>query len=245
MKRSFIRYDLDRSYQYNEYKKAIAYANEYIHVNGMREQKEKLNNTLKIYNQDIENIIKPERELENNKYLQWEIWNKAKKICMDIMIYFIIGTIIFWILGIVKESVFSLLGLLGFIISVMILFATLISKVMESLYASIYRKYINIIIDKINERNVKFEHDAHQYYRVMDNLYLQSLDPMHREMVLMHREQMEYQKEMKSLEMERNRKEEERLRREKEQLEETRKTRRAQERLLAIEEERERRNGYR
>ena len=235
---SIVRRNLDNCYRFKEYNEAIAYAKRNINVEGMKEQIEKLGQEKQRYKQNIENIINPEREPENNKYLAWEKWYKIKNLCFKIMIGVVGGTILCWILGMVLSPWFSILGMLGVILSIIMILAAMAAKGVESVYAALYEKYMNKVEDRINAINVVFEYDAHQYYMTIDNLYLQSLDPAHREMVLMHREQTEHNREMKRLEMERQMKEAERL-------QEERRTRQAQERLLAIEEERERRYGHR
>ncbi len=238
MRYNIVRCDLDRCYCFNEYNKTVSCANKNIEVEGVREQLVKLSNEAEIYKNDIKNITEPERETENNKYLIWEKWNKVKNICFSILVCLVGGTIICWILGAIWLPMFSILGLLGIVLSIIMLLVFIVTKVGELIYGSFYNKYINRIMDKINVRNAIFEYDAHQYYEMIDSLYLQSLDPAHREMILMHREQTEHNKEMKRLEMKRQMTENERL-------QEQRKTRQTQERLLEIEEERERRlKGY-
>lgn len=81
---------------------------------------------------------------------------------------------------------------------------------------------------------LKFHDIIGEAIQDIDTLYLRSLDPSHREMVLMRREQAEHNRKQEELE-------EERVRLENERLREAEKTRKAQEKLLKIEEEREKR----
>lgn len=238
MRYSLVRYNLDRCYSYQEYKKAIAHAEENINVGGMKEQIKELKQEAQIYRKSIEEIVNPVRESENRKYLEWEMWYKAKELCKKIMLGLVGCTIVCWILGMIIGTGFTLLGMLGIILCFIMLLALIVTKVTESIYAAAYNKYINKVKAKITERNAIFEYDVHRCYEAIDQLYLQSLDPTHREMVLMRREQAEHNKEIKRLEMERQMKQNELL-------QEQKKARKAQERLLEIEEERERRRGYR
>lgn len=238
MNSSIIRSDLDRCYRYNEYNEAMDYANKNINVEGMREQIDKLKNINQIYVQDIKSIIEPERESENNKYLQWENWNKVKIICIRIIAALFGVTVISFVLGACLWSGFKTLGILGIILMILSIPVLITAKAAEFICAGIYKKCIDKLMDKINARNSMFGADAKRSYAEMDALYLQSLRPEHRETVLMHREQIEHQKEMERLERERNRKVEE-------QLKEAKRMRVAQEHLLEIEKEREKRyKGY-
>lgn len=253
---ALVRYDLDRIYRYSEYNKTIDYAKKYIDVNGVREQVQRLQTESEIYEKDIKNIAEPEREAEERKYHVWATWFKVKKICIWVTLGLIVCAVINSILWDYLPSFLNrLLDKLSLPL-ILLIPALIVIKVGEWICKNNYSSYVSKINTKINARNDNFEKTARAYYATIDNLYLTSLDPLQREMVLMRREQAkrdeQYQKEMKAMREENMRLQNE-LRNElrnmeKDRLQEAKQARVAQEqamrsydRMLQIEEDRERR----
>lgn len=241
-----LRCNLDKVYRYKEYNEAIAYAKQNIDINGMSEQVLKLQEERKAYEGYLQTITEPEREEEDKRYCLWEKWNKVKRICKWILIGLVALWIIMAILGKVLRysgshnayTAFFVLWMFILFLAVISIFAFLVIKIGTWICNKNYTRYMNKVFAKINDANNRFVYQVHAYYRNIDNLYLGSLDPAHREMLLMRREQAEHNRRQEELENER-------IRLENARLEEAAKTRRAQERLLKIEEERERRyRGY-
>lgn len=235
------RCDFDKCRRFNEYNEAFRFANKYIDIGGMKEQRLKIVKAGEKYEKDIEAIVKPKREAEESKYKLWEKWYMAKNICMWITIgLFLLAIFTALLMAIISPPpiLYDILLLLSACV-IIALPAFLVAKAGECICAGAYNRYVSKIQTEIYARNKFFSEEARSIYEAMDTLYLRSLDPAHREMVLMHREQTEHNKEIMRMEKVRQMKEDERL-------QEERRTRRAQERLLAIEEEREReRKGYR
>ena len=226
MAHKIIRYDLDRVYRFIEYNEAINYANKYMGVKGVEEQVQNLQKELDIYKKDISAIVEPERKDEELKYNVWEKWFKANKICKWALAGFFLVSIINLIF---LQNVLDVLWL--FVI--LMIPAFIVTMIGVRIYSKNYSDYMNKLDARIGERNNRFANRARAYYEAIDNLYLNSLDPSHREMVLMRREQAEHNKELIRLKKEQQMRENERL-------EEERRMRKAQERMLEIEEERER-----
>lgn len=231
-----IRYDLNQCGRYNEYNEAVRYASKYKDIKGMKELAYKLRQEANEYQKDIENIVNPKRETEEKRYRQWESWYKIKNVCKWTAISLALLAAITWILRMVTNIPIGYLSLLLIILLLITLPALLAFKIGESICEAFYNHYVKQIQADVGCRNRSFSEVSKSYYDAMDNLYLRSLEPSHREMVLMHREQEKHNKEMIRLEKERQMKENERL-------QEERRMRKAQERLLEIEEERERRRN--
>lgn len=250
MSTKIVRCDLDRCYRFNEYNKAMDYANKNMNVEGVREQIQKLQNEKEIYISNVKNITEPERETENQKYASWEKWNGRWNICIRITIPLLIIIILNNVLSfILPEIIHNILRILGFLIYIMVP-ASLVTLAATHGCESSYNRYKADIIQRINNINASFSNRFNEYYRQIDNLYLCSLDPTHREMVIMHREQTKYNEEMLRLERERNQLEKERNEQmlrlekerhalEKERMQETKRTRQATEDMLQIERDRE------
>lgn len=241
MKDYVARYDLTRCYNFSKYNEAMKYANQKNEVEGMREQIEKMISGKDTYVQDIQNIIEPEKAAEEETYLAWEKWYKRNAKMGWGLIALIVFNLITTIFGGFGSNVIFFLGFLGWIISPIALIVFIIMKVGTKIKCNAYNKLVDGLYVRIESRNKMFLQQSQEYYEEIDNLYLISLDPTHREMVLMRREQAEFQKQMQKLEKERLRLERDRQTHERETLEENRRARAAQERLLAIEEEREKR----
>ena len=112
----------------------------------------------------------------------------------------------------------------------------IITKIIKHGYGIRYKRYIELVSNKLNNLGNGFIRTSIDYYDAIDNLYLLSLDTTHRELVLLRRQQEVHNQDMLRLETERQKAEKERL-------EEQRRAREAAERLLSIEIEREKRMG--
>ena len=250
MKYSIVRCNLEKLYNFGEYNKTMDYAKKNIEVNGVREQMQKLTAEKTTYVQKMRNITEPEKEKEDKKYHEWESWYKKKNICVWITIGLVIISVINLLLGsFLPHGLYKLFTLLGMLIIIM-LPAYMVMKLGEFICENSYYKYTRPILENISALNIAFAEQSRKYYVSIDDLYLLSLDPAHREMVLMRREQAERHEEMMRMEQERIELEKERIRVEKarqaderaareEARQEAERSRKAQERLLQIEEERE------
>lgn len=228
------RYDLDKVYYFTQYNKTQGYGKSNINVSGVSEQLRLLDVEKAGYKSDIAGIIGPVREREASLFAQWETrymkkarWFNVGKI---IGLITIIDIIFDNNLPLIIRKYFSPLLLLAIIVIIPVM---LLMTASERLARKKYNDFIAPIAEQINRRGADFEEKARVYYRSIDNLYLASLDPAMREVILLRREQEEHNKEMARIERER-------LGNEKEALTEARKTRQAQERLVAIEEARDR-----
>lgn len=236
MKRDIVRYDLDRCYRLGEYNEAIAYAKRNIEIKGVREEAEELEREKAIYIKDVESITNPVREEEEKKYSVWVSYAKAGNICKWISI----GSLICSFIHIFFSNVFfEVVGRVSFYFLMLIaLPAFVITEIAVMICDKSYGKYTNKIKERVIARNNSFASQSRAYYNRIDELYLSSLDPVLRETVLMRREQEEHNKKMELYEQERQRQEFEKYK-------EQKRMREVQEKLLAIETERERRYNQR
>ena len=246
MRYNIVRCDLERVYNFNEYNKTMDYAKKNIEVNGVREQIQKLTAEKNTYIQEMQNIIESEKENEDKKYHEWESWYKKKNICVWITIGLVAVSVINLLVGgFLPHGLHKLFTLLGLLIFIM-LPASIVVKLLEFICGNSYYKYAGPVSEKISVLNIAFTEESRKYYKSIDDLYLLSLDPAHREMVLMRRDQAKQHKQIMRIERERIELEKERIRIEKARQadqkaarEEAEQSRKVQERLLQIEEDRE------
>lgn len=234
-----VKINLDRVYRFAEYNNAISFAKQNLEIKGMQELITKLNSVKEDYCINVQKITEPEKEIENDKYKLYAKWHKAKIISKWITIgTFIIGFgsgVLSDIFRDVEQVALFLNRMEVFLfVTIFMLPILIVAKIGEFICDKLYKNYTTKILKKINPLNADFAYKASRYYEEMDNLYLASLEPAHREVVIMRREQAEHNERMRQYEKDRQKIESERL-------EEVKKTRKAQEKLLEIEEERERR----
>lgn len=240
MKKSKLeRYDLNKVYFMNEYNKTISYGNANVNINGVKEQLQHLESEKKRYFENVARIVNPEKENEEIKYHQYEKWAKVEKIYRNAEIILIaiciVGMFTFkhfpiWFRTSLFFGLFEILLVLLTVIIGPLLF--IITKIIKYIYGLRYQHYIESISDMLNTLGNNFAKISINYYEKIDNLYLCSLDPAQRELLLLHRQQEKHNQDMLRLEKERQKAE-------KEHFEEQRRTRAATEELLAIERERE------
>lgn len=247
-----VRYDLNKCYRFNEYNEAIAYAKKNMEIEGVREQYQKLLAEKDNYVQDIKGITEPEKENEDKKYTDWGNWIRKNNLCVRITLGLVIMTAINVVLGgVLPFALHAFIMKLSLFLFILVP-ASAVTVVGQIISEKVYYKYVKSIENRIRIRNNSFAEYARACNQTIDDLFLLSLEPAHREMVLMRREQAKQHEEMMRMEKERLKLEKERIRIEKERQadakdakEETRRVREVQERLLRIEEDREMRNKCR
>lgn len=233
------RYDLERVYYLNKYNETAAYANQNIQIQGVRQQLQGLNAEKGSYMREVREFTDSVRSEESKKYQQYEKWSKLAKTCLLAELgIFLIGIAEEYIFKYVPRQLnllFSLLELLILVlIFVVIPIAFVVSKILDIAYGKIYADYTQQIAMRVDTAGSDFESLVGVYYDKIDNLYLSSLDPASRELVLLRRQQAEQTRQMVKLA-------EEQKRIAKQQLAEAKRTSQSTQQLLDIEKERERR----
>lgn len=242
-KTKFERYDLDKVYFMNEYNKTVTYGNTNAGIGGVKEQLQGLELEKSRYFENVANIVNPERENEELKYCQYEKWAKIEKKYKYAEIFLIVVCVAemfafkYLPIGLRTSLFFGLFEvLLAFLTIFVVPIIFIVTKIIKHGYGIRYKRYIELISNRLNNLGNGFIRTSIDYYDAIDNLYLLSLDTTHRELVLLRRQQEAHNQDMLRLEKERQKAEKERL-------EEQRRAREATEELLSIEIEREKRIG--
>lgn len=235
------RYDLDKVYFMQEYNKAVSYGNQNLNIRGVKEQLRELEQAKKTYFSKVADVVNPERDTEQAKYQKYEKWAMNEKKIMYLEIFFIAALILnlvlfkFFPVKFRISLIYSLVELVLWTVAVFIgPIAFIVSKILKLGYAFRYNQYIVSIRSILEILGSDFTRTSLGYYDAIDSLYLGSLDPAHREMILLRRQQEMHNQDMLRLEKERQQAEKQRLK-------EQQRTRQATEELLAIERDRERR----
>lgn len=189
-KNGLVRYDLDKVYFMNEYNQAVSYGKQNINISGVKEQLQGLEGAKKRYFDNVANIVNPERDTEQAKYQQYEKWATNEKKAKYLEIALILATILYVAFEKYFPTFFALFGFVLVAFAVVIgPISFIVSKITKHSYGMLYTRYIEGIANEINSLGSGFTRTSLGYYDAIDNLYLASLDPAHREMILLRRQQ--------------------------------------------------------
>ncbi len=227
---SIQRYDLDRCYSYGEYNKAIEYGKKNNSIAGVGDCIKQLNDYKNRYEQEMAAIINAEKDVESQKYILCEKWSKRRTIALCTLAGSIIINII--ISEMIQNTIGLLIMLLLCLLVVVSFIYLLVAAILESIAENSYYKYTKNLWGKFNPINSAFNNTARECYQEIDAIYLNSLEPAHREVVLMRREQNEHHRRVEKIA-------EEQRRLEAKNLEINKEIQNTQQRLLDIELERE------
>lgn len=225
----------------NIFNNVINYAEKHKVISGVLECKVKAENHRQTYMEEIDKALNSEAETLEREYCKLKNIYKKKLIYRAICLFCIVSNLLvdlfsFDSLRCLRITEFFLN--ITFVAFWIFLALWIIYKIREKRQDNVYATCVKSAKSQAQAIERKYKNISSEIYNEIDDLYLASLDPTHREVVLMRREQERQHKER----MQESQREQRRL----EMLqEEQRRTRIAQEKLLAIEEEREKRaNGH-
>lgn len=219
-------------YKANKFNNAIQYANKCSNIEGVNQYLSELQSDFQNYNKEINAFIENESPILDNSFYMWDKVEKIKNMCKWVTIV----SFILVIMG-VASGTRSIITLLVDNIAILGCIAVVILKISAVALKAKYNANLKAVEEKARIINQRHLSGIPTLWNKIDNLYLASLEPAHREAVLMRRDQERQHKEKMQVEIQHQRVVEE----------EQRRTRKAQEEILQIEREREKRywkNGY-
>lgn len=228
------RFNIDRVYNYTAFNRALEYGNEHSSVEMVGGLLDRLREERTRYNADIGAFVNAERAKETENFTAWQSTYVTKQVLKYVLIAWLI---LVWILGTrnipgISYTVAVILFILGLVLLIPLIVAFVVTKSKEIICRKRYRNQIDQLQAKIRQRQNDFDSTSRAIYNKIDERYLLSLDPAYREMILLRRENEKRNKEHEKHEREM-------LRLQQEVAIEAARTRQAQERVLAIEEQRE------
>lgn len=238
-----IKTDIYSWYETDQFETAIEYAEQNSSIDGVSHYLYELQELYQEYNDKMEALLQEQEPILDELLYKRNYAEKTKNICKWASILSFIFAILFGYMGLPN----ILANIIAFLMGVIIILgipAAILLKITSILLA---RKYNSCLISartNAEALNQIYLNEAAECFHEVDNLYLNSLDPTHRETVLMRREQEQQHQEQLRLEQERIRIENERLQHQKEMEDAQKRTLQATEQLLKIEEEREKRRGH-
>lgn len=228
------RVDIERVYNYTEFNRTLEYGNENSGVEMVGGLLDRLREEKTQYNADIGAFVNAERAKEAENFTAWQSTYITKQVLKYVLIAWLL---LVWILGTrnipgISNTVTVILFILGLVLLIPLIVAFVVTKSKELICRKRYRSQIDQLQAKIRQRQNDFDSTSRAIYNKIDERYLLSLDPAHREAILMRRENERRNREHEKYEREM-------LRLQQEVARDAKVTRQAQERVLAIEEQRE------
>lgn len=245
--KQFARIDLDHHYSNTPYNEAKAYGEKNKNIKGVQAVMEKIQTARRNYLAEMKQYIEGEHGREQASFSRLQKMGQKKQFFK----WFCLGSVLalFIVSELDAKAHTSVIRLLTFLLGMVVFVAffasiiiSLVFKMRENLAEKAYQNYMEEVQAGFNRINGAHNKAMNALYTEIDNLYLASLDPAYREVILMRRDQERQHKEAMRLQkeaMQTQTKHQQAIE------EEQRRTRQAQEELLAIEKERERRRrGY-
>ena len=253
-RKQFWRINLENYYSSNEYAETLGYADENIEISGVEELHQQIERVRSDYINRMEQFINTVSPTEASLYTRLEKANKIKYLCKLGDLAAVVWFFIALKLGSAWHSSGGTLLLiftemLAFLVIGIGLLLGIITKITETAFEKKYQSQVQIIENQLNQINENHQYDLVAIYNEIDILYLDSLEPAHREAVLARRDrQRQHEEEMEQRERHHREEMEQREHQHKEIVNEQRQTRQAAEEMLraeyeslAIEKEREKR----
>ena len=228
------RFDLERVYWLGVYTDTISYANQNMHIEGVKEHLASLQTAKERYCGEVRALVQAERGNEQQKFETYKRW--AGLVPKLTVAFFGLLAMMILVAVIGDRVPHPFHGVLLNLIEIflMLIFAVCGLAVVVAIfcrkrYAGKYQQYTAGLSARLGALGREFKTLSQRHYSAIDDLYLGSLDATHRELVLLRREQAEQNKKA----------ERDRQRLQEQLLHEQQKARAAQEELLAIERKRE------
>ncbi len=242
-------YNINEWYSPDGFEDALRFANKYQEIIGVEENICQLQDYYDGYKQEMKAFIERENaqaERMKNTYLKMidraSLLRTISKVSFVVMIVGIVlaayfsskPTSSYWI-----SEILSLICCLGILSGFLCGIGAIVYRACYKIYGKKYERHMEILLEEKEFIQAKYYNGVRPIRDEVDRLYLNSLEPSHREIVLMRREQDRYQRQMISMQRQQQETQKEHQRKLEE---EQQKTREAQEKLLKIEQEK---NAYR
>lgn len=247
-KKNLHKIDISNWYDISAFESTICWAEQYSNIFGINENITMLQKKKQEYSREMNDFLKQIQPAVDEKFAVWESAERKKNFCkwLSIGSFCVLLFCIFLSDAQIFHSYLILNILMFLFIMAMVLtlfvggIAAVVLKIISNILQKKYNSYVYELECESRQIAAKYERGVSILRNKIDNLYLDSLEPAHREVVLMRRDQeLQHQERMRI--------EQERLNSQKRMEEEQRKARQTQEELLHIEREREeryRKNRY-
>ena len=227
-------------YEGEAYQSALQFANQYQNISGVPEQIARLKENNRKYREQLNSVINLNYDSVNEKYHLTCRIDAVKKLSIRMLIIGVVGFIFVLIIEsyfmngyrpLILELLLFLLLDLTQLIGIVGVIGGLLSTIGAKVSRKRYQSDKEWLEGKAKSLNAQYLRTIDMNRKSIDQLYLGTLDPAHREVVLMRRDQERHHKEMLKQQERHNAA----------MLREQERTRDAQEEILRIEQERQER----
>lgn len=180
------RINFKNCYKFSNYSQVIEYGEKHKNVDGVIDCIKHLTYDKSDYQLEIDKIVNAEVNTEKEKYTQLEKYNLIKILSLVISNLALITA--FFVTDVWKN--------LFYLITIASVFSFLIYLVRLNNARNKYNLYSKEIYNQLQKSHDQFANLVSSNYKKIDNLYLESLDPAHREAVLTRREQKKHNDKM-------------------------------------------------
>ena len=234
--------DVRNFYDVSSFESAIHWAKQYNVTSEINENVTIIQRKKQEYSKELDTFCNRVQPVADEKFAVWKSSEEKKTFFK----WLSIGAVVIFLLCIFladlnvvsSHIILSILILLVTLVMILVLLiggiAAIIFKIKSNVMKKKYDSYIYELKCESRQITARYEREVNSLQSKIDNLYLDSLEPAHREVVLMRRDQERQHQERMLIERER-------LNSQKAMEEEQRRSRQAQEGLLQIEREREER----
>lgn len=189
-----VRTDMERQYIWTPYNKAFAEAKEHLDVDGVKEYLVHVEKKADDYETEMKSFLENERPMENERYSNCEMSIKNYNSCVWVGIGLILLKVLFSVF--LNIDFFKTLLNLAICVYVVVL---IVFRFKASRAEKQYCVYSNNVLQQVEEINNRFQNIIDVIVKDVDQMYLDSLDPTTRQLVLMRRELSETQKKNEQL----------------------------------------------
>jgi len=177
---------MERHYRWPPYEKAVAEAKQHLDVDGVKEYLVRAEKKADDYDERMTSLLERERPVENEKYNTYALFAKRYNICVWTAIILILAR--FWLYCAMTIGRLEGLYLLGRLATWIYIVAFIVLRVKAIRAEKQYRAYSSNILQQITEINNSFQQIIDAIVSDVDQMYLDSLEPMALQLELMRRE---------------------------------------------------------
>lgn len=233
-KKDLNRVDMNRWYSTEVFDSAIRWAGQYSSISGVNEAISAIQKNKQEYSREMGELLNQAQPELDKRFAEWEAAEKKKGFYFGVTI---VALFIFLSNANIHFPHIIILDLLAFLLTfapIAGITLLVISLIRSDSCKEKHTSYIKQLELKARQIDAKYEKSVNLLRNKIDNLYLNSLEPAHREMVLMRRDQERQHQELIHIEQQK-------LNSQRAAEEEQRRLRQTQEELLRIERDREER----
>lgn len=168
-----IRMDMEHRYTWQDYNEAIEVARHHKNINGVIDLLNRINQDADAYEEKMKGFLESQREVENEKYCNFESAAHKYNMCVGIGVGIIIVRFLLFVAMLFGHL--EKLYIIGHVITWVFIAVFLVFLIKAKVEEKKYRSYVSNIMGPINQINNEFKNKVSYFKEMEDRLYLDSL----------------------------------------------------------------------